>query len=367
MSSVCGNMLTLIPLILIIFLISFDKRNLKRKSSRHFLFALGITALQSILDIIIAINAASAAPSYQITLICRCTTFTLAPFIGYNLLVISMINTSLEKYQSLLKLPLIINAGLSISSLWTGLIFSVTAANVYFRGPLFILQFALSLLYFLSFLALEFSKARRFQVDDTICFIVNFVVMLTAICMQFRHADLILVWSSVSVCLMFYYIAHLHQNLRRDTLTNLFNRHMYERDLTYFNKKHSVTIINIDVNDFKEINDNSGHYYGDEVLQKAAELLQNHFAPYGYTYRVGGDEFCVILDKKLPVTIAAAFTALEEELIPEKKKMGMSKLLSYGYFFYNHKEEKDIYAAVREADNYMYNYKKHYKRKLINI
>ncbi|MEG2936255.1 MAG: GGDEF domain-containing protein, partial [Clostridium sp.] len=170
-----------------------------------------------------------------------------------------------------------------------------------------------------------------------------------------------------SICLIFYYITHLNQNLRRDTLTGMFNRHMYDRHLNRFNRKHSVTIINIDVNNFKDINDHSVHCYGDEVLKKTSELLQKHFDPYGYTYRISGDEFCVILDKKLPVAIASAFISLEEELIPEKKRMGVTKLLSYGYFFYNHEKEMDIYAAVKEADNYMYNYKNRYKNKLINM
>lgn len=367
MNTVCGNMLTLIPLILVIFLITFDKINLKRKFTKHFLFALIITAVQSILDIIIALNAFNAAPSYELTVICRGLSFILAPLVGYNLVVVAITNTALEKYQNLLKLPLIINTGLSISNLWTGLIFSVSAANVYLRGPLFSLQFSLNLLYLLLFLVLDFTKSRRYQLDDKVCFIVNYVVMLSAMYIQLRHTNLVLMWSSVSICLIFYYITHLNQNLRRDTLTGLFNRHMYDRHLNRFNRKHSVTIINIDVNNFKDINDQSGHCYGDEVLKKASELLQKHFDPYGYTYRIGGDEFCVILDKKLPVAIASAFISLEEELIPEKKKMGVSKLLSYGYFFYNHEKEMDIYAAVREADNYMYNYKNRYKNKLINM
>lgn len=367
MNTICGNMLTLIPLILIIFLITFDKINLKRKFTKHFLFALIITAIESILDIIIALNAFSATPSYELTLICRVITFTLAPFIGYNLVVVAITNTAFEKYQYLLKLPLIINAGLSISSLWTGLFFSVTSTNVYLRGPLFLLQFLLNLFYITLFLAFDFTKARKYQLDDKICFIVNYIVMLIAMYIQLRHTNLVLVWSAISICLIFYYITHLNQNIRRDTLTGLFSRHMYERDLNRFNQKHSVTIINIDVNNFKDINDHSGHCYGDEVLQKASELLQKHFDPYGYTYRIGGDEFCVILDKKLPVTIAEAFVTIEEELIPEKKKIGVAKLLSYGYFFYNHEKEMDIYAAVKEADNYMYNYKNRYKSKLINI
>ncbi len=367
MNVVFGNIITLVPLLLIIFLISFDKSNFKRKSLKHFLFTLSVTALQSILDIIIAFNALSATPSYILTLISRCISFIFVPFIGYNLVVLAIINTSLEKYQNLFKLPLIINAGLSISSLWTGLIFSVTSTNVYSRGPLFMHHIALNMAYFILLFFLDLSKSRKYQLDDKICFVVNCIVMLASVYMQLIHTNLTLIWSSVSICLVFYYITHLNQSLRRDTLTNIFNRHMYIKDLNRFNNKHAVTIINIDVNHFKDINDTSGHHYGDEVLQKAALLFQKHFDSYGYTYRIGGDEFCIILDKTMPVSIAEAFASIEEELIPEKKKIGISKLLSYGYFMYIPKEGKDIFYAVRQADNYMYSYKNRYKAKIVNM
>lgn len=367
MNVVCGNMITLIPVLLIIFLISFDKSNFKRKSSKHFLFTLSVTALQSILDIIITLNDSSATPSYLLTLISRCISFIFAPFVGYNLVVLAIINTAFEKYQNLFKLPLIINAGLSISSLWTGLFFSVTSSNVYSRGPLFIFQIILSMFYFMLFFVLDFSKARRYQLDDKVCFIVNYIVILTALYMKLTHTNMALLWPSVSICLVFYYITHLNQCLRRDTLTDLFNRHMYVRDLNRFNNRHSVTIINIDVNDFKDINDSSGHHYGDEVLQKAAMLFQKHFDSYGFAYRIGGDEFCIILDKTMPVSIAEAFASIEEELIPEKKNIGISKLLSYGYFMYIPKEGKDIFYAVRQADNYMYSYKNRYKARIVNM
>lgn len=367
MDIICGNMITLVPLLLIIFLISFDKSSFKRRSPKHFLFTLCVTAVLSVLDIIIELNALSSNPSYLLALISRCIGFTFAPLVAYNLVVFTIIDTPLEKYKNLFKLPLIINAVLSISSLWTGLLFSVTSANLYSRGPLFMLHITLNMAYFILFFVLDFSQFRRYQFDDKVCYIVNYIVILTALWMQLIHTNLTLVWSSVSICLVFYYITHLNQSLRRDTLTNIFNRHMYLRDLNRFNNRQAVTIINIDVNDFKDINDIYGHLYGDEVLKKAATLFQKHFGPYGYTYRIGGDEFCIILNKAMPVSIAEAFASMEEELIPEKKKLRISKFLSYGYFMYTPKEGHDIFYAVKQADNYMYNYKNRYKSKIINM
>ncbi|MDV6314856.1 sensor domain-containing diguanylate cyclase [Idiomarina sp. HP20-50] len=50
----------------------------------------------------------------------------------------------------------------------------------------------------------------------------------------------------------------------------------------------------IDLDDFKEINDEHGHHFGDEVLQKIAELIRLHSRHTDYVARIGGDEFATI-------------------------------------------------------------------------
>ena len=50
-----------------------------------------------------------------------------------------------------------------------------------------------------------------------------------------------------------------------------------------------------DVDDFKQINDRYGHIQGDLCLAGIAECIKNSYANFGYCYRIGGDEFCVLL------------------------------------------------------------------------
>lgn len=367
MNSIIGNVVTLIPLILIIYLLSFDKAYNNSKSAKHFLYALIITSIELVLDILVILHSGGITYEPYFCVIAKCISFTLAPFAIYNLLMLSIVNSPLEKHKNLFKIPVIINAIFSLTSIWTGLIYTVSANNEYIRGPLFVWQCVLHIVYLTIFFIYAFTKSNRYLMDDKVCFLVNFLVMVGAIGLQILDKSLCILWPTVSVSLIFYYIIHINHMLRRDTLTALFNRHMYERDLERFNGHRNVTIINIDVNDFKDINDSSGHHYGDEVLQKAALLLQSTFASYGYTYRIGGDEFCIILTKAMPMTIAEAFLSLEEQLIMEKQKVGITKLLSYGYCKYFYKGEKDIYQVVKEADQYMYKYKNRYKANLANL
>ncbi len=57
-------------------------------------------------------------------------------------------------------------------------------------------------------------------------------------------------------------------------------------------------LVVFDVDDFKQINDRYGHMKGDLCLADIAECIKKAYASFGYCYRIGGDEFCVITEKR---------------------------------------------------------------------
>jgi diguanylate cyclase (GGDEF)-like protein len=87
---------------------------------------------------------------------------------------------------------------------------------------------------------------------------------------------------------------------RRDFLTNLPNRQAYderiqeeiERAIRY---KRPLSILMIDLDDFKTINDSLGHEFGDTVLRQFSAHLNQNIRRSDFAARVGGDEFVVIL------------------------------------------------------------------------
>lgn len=86
----------------------------------------------------------------------------------------------------------------------------------------------------------------------------------------------------------------LLQNLNTDFLTGLFNRrYFYQSILTSLNGQ-MVSLLYVDLDHFKEINDTYGHNMGDEALIHTAQILQNSF-PNALIARLGGDEFIVAL------------------------------------------------------------------------
>lgn len=90
-----------------------------------------------------------------------------------------------------------------------------------------------------------------------------------------------------------------HELTRRDQLTGLFLKETitnYAKRRIDEQKQKTILAI-IDIDDFKNVNDNFGHAKGDEVLKKCAAIIQSQSESYGKAGRIGGDEFLVVFDK----------------------------------------------------------------------
>ena len=89
------------------------------------------------------------------------------------------------------------------------------------------------------------------------------------------------------------YIKNLNDMAYIDALTGIGNRLALRRDYESY-QGHEVTVLMLDLNDFKLINDTRGHEEGDRVLQEIGKMLSDTFGKE-HCYRYGGDEFLVIV------------------------------------------------------------------------
>lgn len=85
----------------------------------------------------------------------------------------------------------------------------------------------------------------------------------------------------------------------RDHLTNTYNTAALERDIIQKINNHlPFSFVYIDLDRFKNINDSLGHVTGDSLLKLVAERLMKFYRNVGELYRIGGDEFVVLIGKK---------------------------------------------------------------------
>ncbi len=87
-----------------------------------------------------------------------------------------------------------------------------------------------------------------------------------------------------------------------DPLTNILNRRGFTEKLTDLSNESKMHLIIgiVDINDFKEINDNQGHAAGDFILSDVAEVIKNNIIHHGICARFGGDEFVFVFETENP-------------------------------------------------------------------
>ena len=93
----------------------------------------------------------------------------------------------------------------------------------------------------------------------------------------------------------------LFEQASTDALTGLSNRRVFKERITSmmnFHKRYGspLTMLFLDLDYFKQVNDNLGHQVGDEVLKAVAEVLETEVRTTDLLVRMGGDEFVLVLD-----------------------------------------------------------------------
>jgi diguanylate cyclase (GGDEF)-like protein/PAS domain S-box-containing protein len=146
-----------------------------------------------------------------------------------------------------------------------------------------------------------------------------------------------------------------------DSLTGLYNRAFFEEVMGKLNsdrkKFESISILLIDIDGLKMINDAFGHKAGDELLTSAARIIMKAFNDLAIVSRVGGDEICVILpdaDELLAVTKKDEVMRYINEYNSKGQKYPLS--MSIGIAVSSDRNE-NVYDIYQKADDNMYKYK----------
>ncbi len=161
----------------------------------------------------------------------------------------------------------------------------------------------------------------------------------------------------LSICSLLIYIFMTDIVERTDAITGLENRRSFNVALENLNR-HAVVIV-MDIDRFKTCNDDFGHSYGDEVLQKYGNVIRTSFHKIAKCYRIGGDEFALIVTKHID-KLDKSLLDFEETIYAKKKEDIHFPSISYGKanFIPGTDNSDDIYKL---ADKVMYEAKNNKK------
>ena len=180
---------------------------------------------------------------------------------------------------------------------------------------------------------------------------------------QAFFVEIAITWTSIAISVAGIMTALKNEIIFTDCLTGLYNRlyleflHKQARN----KKDRWVSGIMIDLNGFKQINDNYGHAEGDLALCIVADLLRKSFSEYGVVTRYAGDEFVIMLNTTDDQLIQKIIKSAKKNFVTENEKIDKPYQLSVsmGYAITNLSNET-IDDFMNRIDEQMYQDKKKY-------
>lgn len=167
-------------------------------------------------------------------------------------------------------------------------------------------------------------------------------------------------------------LEHITHESRFDNLTGFYNRKELFKDLISIveSREHregeaGCYLLMIDLDDFKEINDNHSHLAGDKTLIFVAKTIASIIRNTDKAYRFGGDEFILVLNRctldiarkiaeKIRLNIEKAHLFYESKEIKVTVSIGVTKLCQEGFESSILKADQALYEAKRKAKNHVY-------------
>ncbi len=156
-----------------------------------------------------------------------------------------------------------------------------------------------------------------------------------------------------------------------DALTGLGNRAAFmketDRMISDLEEYIPVFCISIDINDLKKVNDQFGHEAGDEHIRAAAQLLQQVFPERARLYRIGGDEFFILMKGRKDDDITVFEDAFDRAMAEYSSTHPRELSMAFGASKIIHMPatqsecEKLCQEAIQSADSRMYEKKRRMK------
>ncbi len=252
---------------------------------------------------------------------------------------------------------LILHAGLEILSAFSGFIFYVDSSGIFRHGPFYWIYLATYLGGAVCVLWVGYQVSRQYQNRNRVILVLLLLFLLFGVAANQIDKSIKSAWLTVAIDVALIYVFYNDMLQRIDEMTMLLNRTSYNNQLPRL--REPVIIQLFDVDFFKSINDEYGHLYGDHCLQVIGGIIRSTYGRCGKCYRMGGDEFCVIL-----AAAGHPVDRLNEQFFSAMEKYRKIDpcfpYISLGYTRYEPARDS-VEDAVRTADAMLYRNKERNK------
>ena len=346
--------LTTIDLFVLGFMSLLTKlsESLNKKQKRGFLLAFALIACISVLEVITIVVDGAPTGCRWLNILSNYLGFGLTPAVALCLVYVldkkSIIRRGFKAAVCCEGAYLLFLA----ATLPYGLVFSVSRENLYARGEYFYIYVAMYYAAMLYLMVATVRTAAAFQ-NRSRTLIYPLTLFLGAeTVIQIALPSLHVTWLCVTLLSVLYYIYCSEMWNQLDALTGLLNQNSYLNRTAEMRRSGGVLVV-FDVDDFKQINDRYGHLQGDVCLAEIGRCIKKAYARSGYCYRIGGDEFCVLMENAdREAQCAQEFV---RQLEQRRKAVDFLPTVSFGSAPFL---GEDVLAVKNRADREMYRYKK---------
>lgn len=256
----------------------------------------------------------------------------------------------------------LISIVLLVINIFYPLVFSVSDGR-YQRGFAYIIFLIFAAFYILDSLYLYVKRVKKNGSLKLFPVHIFLIPVILGVVIQAFFVEIAITWTSIAISVAGIMTALKNEIIFTDCLTGLYNR-MYLEFIhkRACNKKDCwVSGIMIDLNGFKQINDNYGHAEGDLALCIVADLLRKSFSEYGVVTRYAGDEFVIMLNTTDDQLIQKIIKSAKKNFVTENEKSDKPYQLSasMGYAITNLSNET-IDDFMNRIDEQMYQDKMKY-------
>lgn len=268
--------------------------------------------------------------------------YSMRPTIIY---VIICLMSSSDKSKKWLLVPIVINAMIAFSALFTNVAYSYTPDNQFVRGPIGYFAFVTSGFFMIELLFYTYRMYRVSNISEMCVAIMAMAMLSIAIIIEsvVKYEGMINTMSAVT--LVFYYLYLNTQQFKRDVLTGALNRRCFCIDAEK-NSANLGAVLSIDLNNLKKWNDEYGHAKGDEAIRIVAQCIQCALTKNCFLYRTGGDEFMVLCFN----TQRSQVENMLKDMYTEIEKTPYACAIGVAY----RDAEEDFQALCARADQQMY-------------